>query len=83
MGMDAAQGDRTVAYLKDRTMIYLILEGKDKTSVWRRRAGKRRGWKDGEGGKKSSGVSERNPKPRTYPSASLYCSISFKFHKGF
>ena len=30
MGMDAAQGDRTVPHLKVRTVIYLILEGKEK-----------------------------------------------------
>ena len=79
MGMDAAQGDRTVPHLTVRTLIYL-LEGKGKKNLfaWRRRAGYRMGWKEGEGGKKSSGVSKRNPKPRTYPSASLYCSISFQ-----
>ena len=78
MGMDAAQGDRTVPHLTVRTLIYL-LEGKEKNLfAWRRRAGYRMGWKEGEGGKKSSGVSKRNPKPRTYPSASLYCSISFQ-----
>lgn len=33
MAMDAAQGDRTVPHLKVRTVIYLILEGKEKTSL--------------------------------------------------
>ena len=61
---------------QDSDLPYLGRERKK--PLWRRRAGKRRGWKDGEGGKKSSRVPERNPKPRTYPSASLYCSISFK-----
>ena len=78
MGMDAAQGDRTVPHLTVRTVIYL-LEGKEKNLfAWRRRAGYSIGWNEGEGGKKSSGVSKRNPKPTTYPSASLYCSISFQ-----
>lgn len=63
---------------QDRDLPYLGRERKN-LFVWRRRAWKRRGWKDGQGGKKSSGVSKRNPKPRTYPSASLYCSVSFKW----